>query len=136
MASRWPDRKAIISPNLNQSYADLVTRAARTARELRSRGIVGDTNIGICLRDNAETLVLMFAVWMLGATAVTMDFRTNAAEKSLLAKEFDLAAIVEDRQVGAAGYVPIFLDPSWAEAIAKHDGSPIWPSGERPAVPA
>jgi long-chain acyl-CoA synthetase len=136
MARRWPDRKAVISPHLNLSYADLVARAVRSARELRSRGVVADTNIGICLRDNAETLVLMIAVWMLGATAVPMDFRTNAAERSLLAKEFDLAAIVEDRQVAAAGYVPIFVDPSWAETIAKHDGSPIWPSRERPAAPA
>jgi long-chain acyl-CoA synthetase len=136
MARRWPDRKAVISPHLNLSYADLVARAVRSARELRSRGVVADTNIGICLRDNAETLVLMIAVWMLGATAVPMDFRTNAAERSLLAKEFDLAAIVEDRQVAAAGYVPIFVDPSWAEIIAKHDGSAIWPSSERPAAPA
>jgi acyl-CoA synthetase (AMP-forming)/AMP-acid ligase II len=136
MAKRWPERKAIISPNLNLSYADLVARAARSARELRLRGVVAETNIGLCLRDNAETLVLMLAVWMLGATAVPMDFRTNAAERSLLAKEFDLAAIVEDRQVGADGYLPVFLDPSWADTIAKQDGSPIWPSGERLAAPA
>jgi acyl-CoA synthetase (AMP-forming)/AMP-acid ligase II len=136
MARRWPERKAIISPNLNLSYADLVARAARSARELRLRGVVSETNIGLCLRDNAETLVLMLAVWMLGATAVPMDFRTNAAERSLLAKEFELAAIVEDRVVAAAGYLPVFLDPSWADAIAKQDVSPIWPSGERPAAPA
>ena len=49
-------------------------------------------------------LVLMLALWMLGATAVPMDFRANAAERSLLAKEFDLAAIVEDRQLAASGY--------------------------------
>src|SRR5262249_52742045 len=61
-------------------------------------------NVGICLRDNAETLVMMVALWMSGATAVPMDFRTNAAEKSLLAKEFDLVAILEDKQVNAAGY--------------------------------
>ena len=136
MARRWPDRKAIISPNLNLSYAELVARAARSARELRSQGVVAETNIGICLRDNAETLVLMIAVWMLGATAVPMDFRTNAAERSLLAKEFDLGAIVEDRQVSAAGYTPVFAGPSWAETIAKHDESPVWPSGERAAAPA
>jgi acyl-CoA synthetase (AMP-forming)/AMP-acid ligase II len=136
MAKRWPDRKAIISPNLNLSYADLVAQAARSARELRSRGVAAETNIGICLRDNAETLVLMLAVWMLGATAVPMDFRTNAAERGLLAKEFDLRAIIEDRQVAAAGYAPVFVGPSWAETIAKQDGSPIWPSGERPAAPA
>ena len=124
MARRWSDRKAIISPNLKLPDADLVREPARSARELRSQGVVAETNIGICLRDNAETLVLMIAVWMLGATAVPMDFRTNAAERSLLAKEFALAAIVADRQVAAAGYLPVFLDPSWADTIAKQTGAP------------
>src|SRR5512135_2111457 len=136
MASRWPDRRAIISLHLNLSYADLVVRAAQSARELRARGIVAETNVGICLRDNAETLVMMVALWMLGATAVPMDFRTNAAEKSLLAKEFDLATILEDRQVNAAGYSSVVVDAAWADTIAKRDRSPLWPSGKRQAETA
>ena len=128
------DRKAIISPNLNLSYAD--PSARRTVGTRTRSGVVAGTNIGICLRDNAETLVLMIAGWMLGATAVPMDFRTNAAERSLLAREFDLGAIVEDRQVSAAGYTPVFAGSSWAETIAKHDGSPVWPNSERAAAPA
>jgi acyl-CoA synthetase (AMP-forming)/AMP-acid ligase II len=136
MASCWPDRRAVISSHLNLTYVDLVARAAQSARELRSRGFAAETNVGICLRDNAETLVMMIALWILGATAVPMDFRTNAAEKSLLAKEFDLTAILEDRQVGAAGYISVVVDPSWADTIAKHDRSPVWPSGERQAAAA
>ena len=136
MASRWPDRRAIISLHLNLSYAELVARAAQSARELPSRGIVAGAKVGICLRDNAETLVMMVALWMLGATAVPMDFRANAAERSLLAKEFDLVAIIEDRQVSAASYAAILVDPSWAEIIAKHDCSPHWTSDERPAAAA
>jgi long-chain acyl-CoA synthetase len=136
MASRWPDRRAIISPHLNLSYVDLVARAAQSARELRSRGIIAETPVGICLRDNAETLVIMVALWMLGATAVPMDFRTNAAEKSSLAQEFDLVAIVEDRQVNAAGYSSVLVGATWADTIAKHDRSPLWPSGKRPATAA
>jgi acyl-CoA synthetase (AMP-forming)/AMP-acid ligase II len=133
MASRWPDRRAIISPQLNLTYAELVARAAQSARELRLRGAAADTNVGICLRDNAETLVMMVALWMLGATAVPMDFRTNAAERGLLAKEFDLVAIIEDRQVSP---VAILADSSWAEIIAKHDRSPLWTSDERQSAAA
>ena len=133
MASRWPDRRAIISPQLNLTYAELVARAAQSARELRLRGVAADTNVGICLRDNAETLVMMVALWMLGATAVPMDFRTNAAERGLLAKEFDLVAIIEDRQVSP---VAILADSSWAEIIAKHDRSPLWTSDERQSAAA
>ena len=126
MGARWPDRPAIISGQLTLSYGELVARAAQAARELRSRGVLGETNVGICLRDNAESLVLMIAIWMLGATAVPMDFRANAAERTLLAKEFDLAAIIEDRKLPATGYQSILADTSWSEVIAKHDGDPLW----------
>jgi acyl-CoA synthetase (AMP-forming)/AMP-acid ligase II len=135
MASRWPDRKAVISQHLNLTYADLAARAAQSARELRARSIAPGANVGICLRDNAETLVMMVALWMSGATAVPMDFRTNAAEKSLLAKEFDLVAILADKQVNAAGYTSVVVDQSWPDIIAKHDGSPVSP-GERQAQTA
>ena len=135
LANRWPDRQATISPHLNLSYGQLVARAARTARELRSRGVATETNVGICLRDNAEYLVLMIALWMLGATAVPMDFRTNAAERTRLAQEFDLAAIVEDRKVPATGYESILVDGSWAELLSRQDGSPVW-AGQRQAPAA
>lgn len=135
LANRWPDRRATISPNLNLSYGQLVARAAQSARELGSRGIRAETNVGISLRDNAESLVLMIALWMLGATAVPMDFRSSAAEKTLLAQEFDLVAIIDDRKVAATGYESVLVDPSWSETIAKHDDGPIWP-GEQQAAAA
>ena len=62
----------------------------------------------------------------------SIDFRANAIERDLLASEFDLVAIIEDRHVPAAGYHPIFIDGSWTETIAKHDRGPIW-TGERTA---
>lgn len=135
MASRWPDRRAVISPQVTLSFGQLVARAAQSARELRVRGIVSDANVGISLRDNAESLVLIIALWMLGATPVPMDFRANAAERTLLAREFDLAAIIEDRQIPASGYDHIFIDSSWSEVIATHEGSLIWPD-ERQAATA
>jgi long-chain acyl-CoA synthetase len=135
MASRWRDRPAIISENLNLSYAELVTRAAQTARELRSRGIAAETNIGIALRDNAESFVLMIAVWMLGATAVPMDFRATTAERNQLAEEFDLTAIIVDREFQASGYVQILIGNAWTEALADREGGPFYTSQQR-AVPA
>ena len=135
LGNRWPDRRATISAYLNLTYAQLVARAAQSARELRARDIRAETNVGICLRDNAESLVLTIALWMLGATAVPMDFRTNAADKALLAQEFDLVAIIEDRKVTAAAYGSVLVDASWSETIAKHDDGPVWP-GEQQAIAA
>ena len=136
MASRWQERPAIISENLNLSYAELVTRAAQSARELRSRGVVAETNIGIALRDNAESFVLMIALWMLGATAVPMDFRATMAERNQLAEEFDLAAIIVDREFQDSGYLPILIGNSWTAAIADQEGSPVYTSEQQRAVPS
>lgn len=130
LANRWPDRRAIVSPQLTLSYGELIARAAQSARELRLRGIGGGARVGICIRDGAETVVLMLAIWMVRATVVAIDFRTNGAERALLASEFDMAAILQDRQTPAAGYDSVLIDPSWADAIARHDRSPLWTSYE------
>jgi len=135
MAGRWPDRRASISQQHTLSYAQLAARAAQAARELRARGVIAGANVGISLRDNAESLVLMIALWMLGATAVPMDFRTNGPEKNLLAKEFSLAAIIEDRQPPGAEYESIVVNQTWAETLAKHDDSSLFP-GEDGIGPA
>jgi long-chain acyl-CoA synthetase len=135
MANRWPDRRASISQQRTLNYAQLVARASQSARELCARGIGPGANVGISLRDNAESLVLMIALWMLGATAVPMDFRTNGPEKNLLAKEFNLAAIIEDRQPPGTEYQSIVVNQSWAETLAKHADSPVLP-GENGGAPA
>ena len=136
LARRWPDRRAIISQHLNLSFAQLIARAAQAAPRVAAARHSPGANVGIGIRDSAETIVLMIALWMLGATAVPIDFRPNAAEKSLLASDFDLIAIIEDRQIPASGYDPIFIDASWAEILARHDGTPVGASEERPAAAA
>jgi long-chain acyl-CoA synthetase len=135
LARRWGDRTALVSPRLCLSYSELIARSARTAHELRSRGVVEGSRVGISIRDGAETVVMMIAIWMLGATAVPIDFRTNSEERALLSSEFDLLAIIEDRQKGAANYDSILVDTEWTELIADHNSHPICPTGERgPAV--
>ena len=130
LASRWESRTAVVSSQLTLSYSELVTRAARSARELHESGIAPGARVGIALRDSAETIVLMIALWMLGATAVPIDFRTNAGERTKLASDFDLLAILEDRQLPAAGHPSVLVDASWTDLIARHDSRPLWPSEE------
>jgi acyl-CoA synthetase (AMP-forming)/AMP-acid ligase II len=129
LASRYKSRTAVVSPQLSLSYAELLIRAARSARELRASGIEPGARVAIALRDSGETVVLMIALWMLGATPVPVDFRSNATERGKLATEFDLLAVLEDRQSPAASYATVLVDASWSDRIARHDASPLWPSG-------
>ncbi len=130
LADRWGSRTAVVSSQLTLSYSELVARAARSARELHESGITPGAKVGIALRDSAETIVLMIALWMLGATAVPIDFRTNARERTKLASDFDLLAILEDRQVPGAGHNSVLVDASWTDLIGRHDSRPLWPSEE------
>lgn len=130
LASHWPDRPAVVSSHLTLTYAQLLSRAAQAARELRKRDIVPGARVGVAIRDGAETIVSLVAIWMAGAVAVPIDFRANAAERSQLAREFDMVAILEDRQTNAAGYTAILVDATWPEVIARHDATPLWPQAE------
>ena len=130
LANRWKGRTAVVSPRVSLTYDELLMRAARSARELRANGIEPGSRVAIALRDSGETIVLMIALWMLGATPVPIDFRSNAAERGKLASEFDLLAVLEDRQAQAASYASVLVDQSWGERIARHDATPLWPSGE------
>jgi long-chain acyl-CoA synthetase len=135
LANRWGDRPAVVSPHLSLSYSELVARAAQAARDLQASGIEPGARVGLALRDSAETIVSMIALWMAGATAVPIDFRSKAAERATLAGEFDLIAIMEDRRAPAATYSSILVDASWTERIARRDATPLWPSGEcAPAI--
>jgi acyl-CoA synthetase (AMP-forming)/AMP-acid ligase II len=80
-------------------------------------------------------IVAMIGLWMLRATPLLVDFRANAEERSLLAKEFDLAAIIEDRRMTSACHCSIILDEGWSDAIARHSPAVFW-EGEQSSAPA
>src|SRR5262245_26161053 len=76
----------------------------------------------------------MIAIWMLGATAVPIDFRASGTERQRLAHEFDLFAILEDRKMPAARYESILVDDAWNETIARYERHPLWTSKEGAAA--
>ena len=136
LSDRWGQQRAVVSPHLNLTYSELVGRAAQAARELQSRDDMAGARIGLCLRDSAEILIGMIAVWMCGATAVPLDFRTPPAERARLARDLELKAVLEDRAGVASGYESILVGPAWLEALARHEQSPLWTDGESGAAPA
>jgi long-chain acyl-CoA synthetase len=130
LANRWKDRTAVVSPRVNLTYHEVLLRAARSARELRASGIEPGARVAIALRDGGETVVLMIALWLLGATPVPIDFRSSVIERGKLASEFDLFAVLEDRLGLGTNYASVLVDQSWCERIAGHDAGLLWPSGE------
>ncbi len=136
LSNQWADRTAIVSPRLTLSYRDLAIRAARSARELRTRGVARGSNVGIAVRDSGEAIALMLALWMLDAVPVSIDFRTRPGERLSLADEFDLIALIEDRpKPDTSGYTSILVDQAWTDFIGRHDGEPVCePRSTAPAL--
>jgi len=135
MAGRFADRPAIVSQNLKLTYAELIARSARSAREFRLLGVNPGCRVGIAVRDNGDAIVSMIALWMLGAVAVPIDFRTKIDDRAYLVRAFTLFALIEDRPAaGEAGYLSILLDRSWKEIIARHDAAPLFQNSTAPAT--
>lgn len=129
-----PDDAAIVSPRRELTYSEFIAQAARSARELRERGIGAGCNVGVALRDTGDALVSMLSLWMLDAVAVPLDFREKPRERGRLAEEFRLAAILEDRPGADASHASILIDENWDVTIARHEGAPLFV--ERKSSPA
>jgi len=125
LAGRWPDRVAIVSSRLNLTYGELIGRAASSARELRHRGVGPGSQVGIALRDGGEAVVAMLALWMVGAVPVPIDFRSKPDEQAQLVSEFQLSAVIGDRQT-AQPFTAILVDNSWTDVIAKRNAEPFF----------
>jgi acyl-CoA synthetase (AMP-forming)/AMP-acid ligase II len=138
IAQAHPQRMAVEAPSVQWTWAQFVAQASRTARWLASEEVQPHDRIGIAARRNEEVLLLMVALWMLGATAVPLDFRTRAPERAALAADFGLAAILEDRPAGAdAPYRSIRTDGDRAALVAAFDGAAMAsPPGNAPALVA
>lgn len=136
LGARFRNRPAVVTDQRTLSYAELVARAGSSAHELRSRGVLPGSNVGIAVQESSDFLVLMVGVWMLGATAVPIDFRTRTNERKSLSDEFDLFSILEHRAPPEnAGYSSILIDEAWDSAVGRQANAPLYtPSESRPAL--
>lgn len=123
LASRYGDRTALVQGARNLSYEGLAAASARLAHAFRFRGVATGDQVGIALRDSTDYLTTLFALWMIDAVAVPIDFRTRAEERARLAEEFDLAFILEDRDLGGGTYSSLVWDGEFAELIARQSAT-------------
>lgn len=124
LASRIGDQIAVAQGTRALSFSGLMAESARLAHALRSRGVAPGDQVGVALRDGIGNTTSLFALWMLDAVAMPIDFRTRAEERGRLAEEFDLAFTLEDRDLGAGAYPSIVWDGDFAELVARQPGTP------------
>jgi acyl-CoA synthetase (AMP-forming)/AMP-acid ligase II len=136
LARRFRDRQALVQGARSLTYEELAAESARLAHALRFRGVVPGDQVGLALRDSIDSTLALFALWMLDAVAVPVDFRTRAEERRRLAQEFDLTLLLEDRDLGDGDYPSLTWDGDFAELVARQPASPPAPASAElhPAV--
>jgi acyl-coenzyme A synthetase/AMP-(fatty) acid ligase len=114
VAFRWPDRVAIDAPEQRLTYRELMQRAGIMARLLEKEGVTPGDRVGIALTRNDEALIAVLGAWILDATALVVDFRARAGERSSIAENVDVRAFLEDRAAPGKELYPAFkLQPGW-----------------------
>ena len=92
-------------------------RASALSRYLEREGVEPNDRIGVALTGNADALLAMIALWLLGATPLVADFRSRADERRKLTDAVGLKAYLQDRPAPGVGEYPaIRLTTDWAIA--------------------
>ncbi|WP_420714809.1 non-ribosomal peptide synthetase, partial [Streptomyces sp. WM6372] len=71
--ARTPDALAVLSGDVELTYAELDARAGRLAQKLIELGVGRERLVGLCLPRGADMVVSLLAVWRAGGAYVPLD---------------------------------------------------------------
>ncbi|HXE84188.1 MAG TPA: amino acid adenylation domain-containing protein, partial [Gemmatimonadales bacterium] len=100
---RAPARTAVCAGKTRLSYAELDARANRLAWTLRSRGIGRGDRVGLGLERGSDMLAALLGILKSGAAYVPLDPAFPVARLRFMADDAQLACLVADADLLAAG---------------------------------
>lgn len=126
---RRPDHPALIDGARTITYRELDPLVRRTAAHLATLGAGQGDIVGVALGDNADHLVLLYAVARLGAAILPMDVRWTQTEKSTLADFFKARFVIcETGGDLGGGVTSIPVGSVWHDAVANAGTGQDFPS--------
>lgn len=106
-ATLWPDNLALIYPERQVTYAELLAGARRAARSLLGLGVQPRERVGILMPNCIEFMEIYLGCHLIGAVPVTVNARYKPQELAHVAADAELVAIITTDLI--AEYVP-FVD--------------------------
>jgi fatty-acyl-CoA synthase len=93
-ADRYPDKLALVLPERQLTYAQLVARALKRARSLQALGVRPHDHVGILMHTCVEFAELFFAIAFCGAVVVPINARYKANELAYVIENGDLVTVI------------------------------------------
>ncbi|MEH7106296.1 o-succinylbenzoate--CoA ligase [Bacillus sp. JJ1764] len=103
-----PDRIAVYFENQTLTFKELYRSSAKTAGQLQGHGIQKDQFVGILLKNQLDTVIILLALQLLGVRAVILNNRLTPSE---------LAWQLEDSKASS-----VIVDDSFSELLAFFQG--------------
>lgn len=101
-AAATPHAVALTDDGTELTYGELVGRAGRLARALRSLGVAPHDRVGVCLERSAELIVVLLAVLTAGGTYVPLDPAYPKDRLAFTAEDAGLGLVLVDTEVPTA----------------------------------
>ncbi len=98
-ATEAPDRMAVVTPRAIITYQGLLDRARRVARGLVGLGVKAQSNVGIFAPNGIPYLEALFAVHLVGATAVPINVRHRTSELRFIVTHADLDVVLTTTEI-------------------------------------
>lgn len=134
-ARRRGGHPAIIQADRVISYQDLDHLVRRTAGRLAELGVGEKSIVGVCLKDSADHLMILYAVARLGAVILPLDWRWTEGEKQRVGEFFGVALMVVEPEAALADFACVEINDAWHEAVAGQSiDIPCAPGGDHPLV--
>jgi acyl-CoA synthetase (AMP-forming)/AMP-acid ligase II len=91
---RYADRTALIFPDSQRTYAQLVSNSMRIARGLRAMGVKPREHVGILMPSSPQLVEMLFGIALCGAVSVLINARFRSAELAYVIENGDLVTLL------------------------------------------
>ena len=126
-------RPALLTPSGPITYAELQRLTDRAAHALRSRGVEPEQRVAVLLSDGPAWAATFFAALKLGAVAVPLNTRLDAAQlRTVLADCRPKAVVTDPAVLAAAGVEAATLGPRAIDFDTLVAGAPAAPLAPEP----
>ena len=93
-AARYPDRQALVMPDLALTYAELRDASIEIARGIIGLGLSARAHVGILANNSRELVTALFGAALANCVAVPLNARHKSRELGFIIENADLALIL------------------------------------------